>query len=146
MPMRSGSDAPFLRARAHHADGLLGILERRRMVVSRREAVFQHEGRHAEGIEPARHLVTLVVNGEASVAAPWAYYDAGSGGFVRRRQVNRNRRLVLVGGAHGSRRAVRPEKFDFRGGPARLGQQHGRDQAGQQNRIWTHRHPVYGYL
>ena len=56
-------------------------------MVSRRNAVFEHEGGHAEGIQPARHLIAFVVDRQMPVAAARAYHHAGARSLIGGRQV-----------------------------------------------------------
>ena len=80
MPMRSGSDAELLRARADDADRTLRVAELDRMVISRSEAVLQHERADAHRVEERGDLTSLVVHRQVRVAAARATTTRGAGG------------------------------------------------------------------
>ena len=93
-------------AGADGSDGPLRILERGGMVVARAEPVLQHEGRHAEFVEPLAHLYALVTHREVAVGAAGTHDDGGRGG---RRDHDRQFGAVQVLIAESARRSTRPQ-------------------------------------
>ena len=106
-------DVELGRARSHDADRAEHVLQHRRMVVARAQAVLQDERRDAARREPARHLMALVVHRERAVAAARADHDARAGGLGLRRQVDRERGDVGV-----RRCPVRPVRRRARAAPS----------------------------
>src|SRR5690606_38259487 len=89
-------DLPFVRARPNEPDRSTSILERRRVAITRREAIAKDEGRHAEGIEPFGDLFSFVIDGEKAVPSAGTDDDRGTVGLRRRRTVDRQRWLVRL--------------------------------------------------
>ena len=79
------------------------------------------ERRDAERVQPARHLLALVVHCQAAVAASGTHHDRRSHpAGVGRRQVDRDRWLVAILGAQRAGRAVGPKEFDLEIGRAHV--------------------------
>ncbi len=104
-------DVPLLGAGPHRADGMLGVLERGRMVIARSKTVLEHESGHAQGIEPASHLAALVVVGQSSIAPSGTDYHGCPGRLIRRRKRTGQRWPVCGFMAYRCGGALRPEQF-----------------------------------
>src|SRR5262249_40177514 len=102
------------RPRADNPDRSLGIIELRWMVISRPEAVFKHERGDAQLIHPFSYLPAFMIHRKPAVAAARSHNHRGSGGFLRFRQIDRDRWLILVLVTHRSRSSTRPEEFGLR--------------------------------
>ena len=113
MPTRPGSTPPLGGPSAHEADRPLRVLERRRVVVARAQAVLQHERGDADRVEPEGDLPALVVRREAAVAAARAHDDGGAVRVLGERAVDGELRLVGRLGAHGARSALGPQQVEL---------------------------------
>ena len=85
------------------------------MLVLRGDAVFQHEGRHAQRFVELAQVVPLVSYRQVAVAAAGQHHDARAIGLVGGRLIDIQRRLVGRLFADRSRRPVGPQ-FNHRAG------------------------------
>ena len=83
------------------------------MMVSRRDAVLQHEGRDAEGVQPACDLIAFVILSQGAVSSAWTDNDSGTGGIFFGRQIQSQAGLIDILGTNGSGRPGRPQQFNL---------------------------------
>src|SRR6266851_1929954 len=94
--------SPLQGAAAHQTDRTLDIGQRTSFdSVGRarfpRQAILQHESRHAVVAQPFRDVVAFVVHPEFAMSAARRDNNRRSGGFVFGRKIRRNRRMVDAG-------------------------------------------------
>src|SRR5205807_10631504 len=109
-----GVDAPILGMGARVANGALGILELRRMMVLRSKAIADDDARDAVAIEPARDLLALMIHGQIAIAAAGEDNDGGAAGFVLSGQEGHDGGGVRGLAAFGARSAFGPERNERR--------------------------------
>ena len=107
-------DTEFFRARTDDAEGALDVFELRGIVIARAEAILQHEGRHAQRVQPVSDLGALLVNRQVNVSAAGTYDNACADRLGRLRQIYGERGFVLGKRADRTRCAVRPDKLHRR--------------------------------
>ena len=134
-PGREAHDANAVRQHAEVgglvadcADGALRVAQFHRVVIFRSQPVFQHEGRDADGIQPARHLVAFLIHRKVRIAAAGTHDHGGAGPTALRHNIGRERGLVFVLSALGAGRSAGPQRVGFRHVGRRLGKQGGRHQ------------------
>ena len=76
-----GIDTPFGSPLADKTEGLADIVEHSGMLVTRTEAVFEHKGVNAHGVEPAGDLETFVIHGESTVTTTGTNDDGSAAGL-----------------------------------------------------------------
>ena len=105
-------DAILRRVRADQPHRALAILNGHRPVVGG-DAIIQHEGRNALGIEPCRDLEALVADGDVLISTARNDEDGGAGG-ARLREERIQARDVGLALAERAGHAVRPEEDRLR--------------------------------
>src|SRR5207237_7936947 len=81
-------DVPLLGAGAHRANRSLSVLQGRRMMIARGDAILEHKAGHADRVNPFGDLLAFVVDGEKSIAASRTDDHGRPVGLVRRWQIN----------------------------------------------------------
>jgi len=107
-------DRVFVGVGADVANGALGIEQRDRVVILRAIAIGEDEGRHSTVVEPVGNLSSFFIDGEHGVSAARANHDRGVG-WILRRQIGREYRLIECSVSHGPGCAIRPQQNWRRG-------------------------------
>ena len=97
MAIRWGSTPHFPAPALHRADRPRRVLKHGRVMIARPKPILEHEGRHAQRVEPLRNLLSLVIHGQHSVAAARANDHGRTRGRLRPGQPDRQGGDVRLG-------------------------------------------------